>query len=227
MSKITNFVKLFLLFLLPGQGKRHWKKIPSSTFQFWANQPENMEMNGYLTGLLQQYRPSSSILEIGCYTGQRLRAIGRVFPHLKLHGLEINPNATSHGNLEFYNSGYKNDIIYCGDINKLKKLTDQSYSVVLSWAVLMYVHPIQIRGVLKSLLSMTEEALIIIEPAAPSSFLRFLPARNQSFIHDYRTLLLKLSGVHDELLEIDVSNSIWKPKYGSGKTFILRKPNRY
>lgn len=223
MTRVANFLKLIAFFFVPVQGKRNWEKTSECTVEFWANQPEQLEMNEYLISLLPQMHSVTSILEIGCYTGQRLRAMGKLFPHAQLNGLEINSRATSIGNLDFESLGYRGKVITCGDIHDVKSLFPESFSIILSWAVLMYVHPLRIRSVLKSLLSLTDGALLIIEPAAKSRSDAFYPAKNRSFLHNYRAILKSFRNVDFELEEAQVPTNIWKPKYGEGTVFLVRK----
>jgi hypothetical protein len=223
MTRVANFLKLIAFFCVPTQGKRIWEKTSESTVDFWANQPEELEMNEYLISLLPKMNSVSSILEVGCYTGQRLRAMGKLFPHAQLSGLEINSSATSRGNLDFESLGYQEKVITCGDIHDVKSLFPESFSIILSWAVLMYVHPLRIRSVLKSLVSLTDGALLIIEPAAKSRSDAFFPAKNRSFLHDYRAILNGFRNVDFELVEVLVPTHIWKPKFGEGTVFIVRK----
>ena len=164
-------------------------------------------------------------MEIGCYTGQRLRVMGRAYPQAKLNGLEINLSAAWRGNLQFESLGYQEKVIICGDVHKLKSLYPESFSLILSWAVLMYVHPLRIRSVLKSLISMTDGVLLLIELTSKSKGLGVLPAKNQSFIHCYSIILNSLRDMDFELEETLVPANVWKPKFGVGTVFIIRKKN--
>lgn len=222
MTKIVNFLELLKFFLLPGHGKRTWERTPRETIKFFSEQPQNREMNSFLQDLIALHTPSKSLLEVGCYTGQRLRAISEKFPGVRLRGLEINPFACELGNLEFKRLGFGERIISCGDLKDMD-YSREKYSAVLSWAVLMYVHPLDIRQTLRNLVSMTDEVLILIEPTSSRIRHKFLPLRNRSFLHDYRSMLLTYSKDVGEVLEIGVPAHIWAPSFGHAAVIILKK----
>lgn len=222
MTNIMNLLELLKLLLLRGHGKRAWERTPRETIKFFSEQPLNREMNIFLQDLIALHTPSKSLLEVGCYTGQRLRAIGERFPHVRLSGLEINPFACELGNLEFMRLGFGDKIIKCGDLKDMD-YSKEKYSTVLSWAVLMYVHPLDIRQTLRNLISMTDEDLILIEPTSSRIRHKFFPVRNHSFLHDYRSMVLANSKGVGKVLAIDVPAHVWLPSFGQATVVILKK----
>lgn len=222
-SRILRLYALFNLLLRTNYSSKQWEKQPVSTISQLAEQSENFMMNEFLQDLLLSHKPTRSFLEVGCDTGLRLKAVKDIYPHTQIAGIEVNPHAVRLGNLDLCKAGDIDPIIECCDITKPNVTLTKSYSMVLSWAVLMYIHPLKIKATLQKLMSITEETLIIIEPSASRFPWNYLPARNQSFLHNYKSIFASLC--HQDF-KIEIKNfpaQIWAPKYGDAQIFILSK----
>ena len=225
-SKISGIFTLLNMLVRPNYGSRKWRKLSESTVNHTRVEPEDLATNGFLLDVIASVLPSRSVFEVGCGAGPRLKVIKRKYPHLEVRGVEINPHAVNQGNIELREIGGANETIECGDITRYNNSITGSYSVVLSWAVLMYIHPLKIRSTLRKLFSSAEEVLIIIEPSSSGSRWNCLPARNRSFLHDYFSLLRSLNLDDFIVTRNNIPRKIWSPGYGNAEIFILdkRKP---
>jgi SAM-dependent methyltransferase len=223
MSKIGTLIELIKFSVFPDFGKEHWQNLPESTVQFWTSQPENVKMNDFLCRVLEQYTPTTSLVEIGCDTGQRLKAIHTQFPHLRLKGIEINSFAATKGNIDLRNLGIGENTIICSDLMELPNQMLGQFSGILSWAVLMYVHPIRIKNVIETLLDLADEMIIILEPTSSKGLQHLFPKRNLSFCHNYLSIFGSLQLSEYEVIQEDIPRSIWSPRYGDAKVIIFRK----
>jgi hypothetical protein len=223
VGKVHGALELLKFVILPRYSQKYWLDLPHETISFFHNQPEQDKMNTFLVNLISKRAGNpDSILEIGAFTGERLRAILREFPGSRVQGIELNPAAVDLGNHYFSsNLGYV-DIISQGDITQSNVFHGQQYKVVFSWAVLMYVHPIFIKRVLKNLLVVSTQCLILIEPSSKSFIKSLLPARNRSYLHNYSRIMQSLD-INIRLEFEDVPADIWKPSTGKASVILISK----
>lgn len=208
---------------LPDSAKHYWQQMPLETIQYFQAEPKNIPMNQFLISTVYALpeRPRS-ILEIGAFTGERLQALMEEFPDIELKGIELNASAVETGNIFFAEAYGKESVLTQMDLTHRSVNQFFSYDLLLSWAVLMYVHPIYIKEVLTRLLESSNKYLLIIEPTSFKKLRRFFPTRNKAFLHNYVKILQSLGG--DFSIDIrEVPPDIWRPRFGIGLAILVTK----
>lgn len=94
----------------------------------------------------------NSVLEIGCACGPNLYHIAKKLPDAEVRGLDINPIAVQRGNELLKREGISNVKLEVGKAQELKQFADQSFDVVFTDAVLIYIAPDEIKQVVKEML---------------------------------------------------------------------------
>lgn len=125
--------------------------------------PGNHQHRHFMVHTLEKLMPFTSVLEVGCGTGANLITIGRSFPDVDLHGLDINRRAVSAAKIALLaeNLGDKN--ISFGRADELRAYTNRSVDLVVTDACLMYVGPDKIGKTLAELTRVARLAVVCME----------------------------------------------------------------
>ena len=116
----------------------------------------------FLIDKMRKYSPIRSVLEIGCATGPNLYLIARNFPDAEILGIDINPMVVQKGNEWFEKNGISNVRLEIGKAQELNRFADDSFDVVLTDAVLIYISPDGIKQVVKEMIRISR-ALMLCE----------------------------------------------------------------
>lgn len=133
---------------------------------YWDSR--NHSHRNFLIERICKFSPSS-ILEIGCNCGPNLYLLAKKFPDAEITGIDINPLAIQKGNEWFAQEGISNVKLSVGKADNLGGFQDKSFDIVFTDAVLMYIEPDKIEGVIKEMLRIRRKALILLEQYCSNS----------------------------------------------------------
>lgn len=109
------------------------------------------------------FSPFESILEIGCNAAPNLILLADRFPHTRLMGIDINKQAIKTGEKHLKDLGVENIKLFVGKADQLGWIKDKSIDVVFTDAVLMFVGPDKIYGLLREMERIARKGLIFNE----------------------------------------------------------------
>ena len=116
----------------------------------------------FLIDIIADYKPMS-ILEIGCNCGPNLCLLAKKFPDAEITGIDINPAAVKMGKEMLIKENISNVKLLVVKADELKQFKDNSFDVVFTDAVLIYLGPDKIKKVLEEMLRISIKALILFE----------------------------------------------------------------
>jgi len=128
---------------------------------YWDSR--NHSHRSFLVEKIAAYYPISSILEIGCNCGPNLYLLAQKFPDLEMVGIDINPRAVQKGNELLSAEGISNTKLICARADELHQFKDNSFDIVFTDAVLMYIGPDKIQRVIGEVYRVAKRALILLE----------------------------------------------------------------
>jgi ubiquinone/menaquinone biosynthesis C-methylase UbiE len=114
--------------------------------------------------------PIKSILEIGCNCGPNLYLLAKKFPNAEIQGIDINPIAVEKGRELLLKAGITNVKLSVGKADELNQFKDQSFDVVFTDAVLIYVGPDIIEKVLCEIVRITRKNIVLVERQCDNQF---------------------------------------------------------
>jgi len=166
-----------------------WKYFRKVSVKEIVESAEHLHRN-FLIDRIGRYSPFYRILEVGCNAGQNLLLLARRYPDAEFHGIDINPRFIEAGKKWLRNEGVKNVSLMTRQADVLSDFIDQSFDIVFTDAVLMYIGRDKIRGVLREIMRITRKAILLNEwhleqsnSSEPSLWF------DLHWIHDYRLLL--------------------------------------
>ena len=133
---------------------------------------------------LEELAPFESLLEGGCNCGPNLYLIKERFPGVKLAGIDVNEKAIEEAHRLLPDADIK-----IGDIEDKLPFEDKSFDIVLVDAVLMYVGPEKIKGVMSELDRVAKRGIILIEWDSESLLGE---VKEHHWARDYKGLLEEL-----------------------------------
>lgn len=192
---------------------------------YWSNHHSDLSPyhphRKYLIDTILKYNPKS-VLEIGCDTGQNLQLIAYDHPEIKCVGIDINAKSIADGNLLYKMAGYKNIELLQGKAGDLSRFNDNSFDVVFTDAVLMYIGKDKITSIILDMLAKTKLVLIMCEwirytpPYYPHKFKAFADYGNYyrgGWRYDYTRLALPVNKYHVRVKKI--THEMWPDKIWS------------
>ena len=169
--------------------ERYWarREIAES---YWNNREHPSKK--FLGERIAAFAPIHSILEVGCASGPNLWLLANRFPEAEIVGVDINPEAVNFGNDQFAKEGISNAKLSVGKADELGQFRDKAFDIVFTNALLIYVGPNKIEGVIQQMLRLTRRALVLMEchcwePDKDPKGKGFFVGRN--WIRDYQALL--------------------------------------
>jgi len=188
----------------------HEKKWKERTGNNWI-------IEGYWKGIKHAHRQFlikyilekniKSVLEIGCNCGPNLRILLEKNPHLILRGIDINAESIDIGNKKFKQMK-KGDIkLFERNIDNLTLFSDNSFDVVFSDAVLIYIAPDKIKNILQELLRISSKRLVLLEQNNHHK-----SKYCGHWIHNYKKLLSTFIPI-EKIELIKLPYHIWPDKY--------------
>lgn len=170
----------------------------------------------YLVDRIAEFSLVTSVLEIGCASGPNLYLLAKRFPDAEIEGIEINPEAVRTGNERLSESGVSNVKLSEGRAEDLSRFKDNSFDVVFTDAVLIYIGRNVIQEVTENMLRIARKGLVMMEhhyfePRKKNGGREFtIPGEPfPIWVRDYRALLTQF--VPDESIRIDkLTDEIWE-----------------
>ena len=156
---------------------------------------------------ISSHAPFSRVLEIGCGYGSNLYHIAQNFPKAELKGIDINPMAVKHGNEFFKEKGISNVQLSVGEAQNLKKFQDKYFDIILTDAVLIYIHPEEITSLVREMLRVGK-VLVLNEWQCFNTFIAACEDKYYCLKLKYETM--KFNGEN-----MNVLSCLFKPKYAS------------
>ena len=145
---------------------------------YWesTNHPHRKFLITHITGL----RPKS-VLEIGCNCGPNLRLLTKNHPECRYTGIDINPDSIKKGNIWLKREGISNISLIYGVADDLGRYPDNSFDVVFTDAVLIYIGPDKIGPVLEEMIRVAKTKVILLEWQR-QSIIPFVPLKIQHYV---------------------------------------------
>ena len=122
-----------------------------------------------LVAAIAEFAPLAAILEVGCNAGPNLYLLAQSLPAARLYGLDINPRAIEIGRRWLREAGVHNVELAVGKADDLGRFGDRSMDVVFTDALLMYLGPDKIGGVLDEMLRVIRKGLVCVEWHRPAT----------------------------------------------------------
>ena len=185
------------------------------------------ERNKILWEVLDSFN-AQTIVEIGSSLGSKLVGFAKDNPTVNLVGLDINPKAVEKGRLIAAEMQLENLTFLVFDINNdsISDLTiEVKNTVFFTWATLIYIHPVKIVKVLKSILNLKPLGFIFIEQHSVKLTKPWKRGRiihgGPNYIRDYLHILQKLGAFTNyKIHNLPISVEIWSPGGGNASMII-------
>ena len=174
----------------------------------------NHPHRSFLVETISRFNPSS-ILEIGCNCGPNLYLLAKKIPDAKIIGIDINPMAVQKGNEWLTQKGVSNVRLSIGKADELNQFQNNSFDIVFTDAVLIYIGPDKINNVISEMVRIASHALVLLE------WQSYEPERNNQrglgvyykdlWKRDYVALMKQF--VHEEQIRVTkITEDIWPEK---------------
>jgi len=111
----------------------------------------------------------TSVLEVGCNTGPNLLRLAKELPSARLVGIDVSSAAIVEGTKRFKAAGIANVELFEGKAEDLGRFADDSFDVVFTDAVLIYVGKDWIETVVGEMLRVANKAIVLVEYDDPES----------------------------------------------------------
>lgn len=189
----------------------------------------NHPHRNYLIKYISEFHPNS-VFEIGCNCGPNLRLLAKKNPECDFTGIDINSESITKGKIWLKQEGISNISLIHGTADDLSRYPDNSFDIVFSDAVLIYIALDKIEPILKELIRIAKKRVILLEWQRQRSS-SFIPLKFQHYIFrrglwawDYSELLhgnKKVKLVSCEKITPDIWPDEYWIKYGSLITITL------
>jgi SAM-dependent methyltransferase len=185
------------------------------------------ESNNFLWDLIDLSR-INTILELGSNSGNRLIEVASRFPEKTFVGVDINISAVTLGNEWAITKGIENLTFIHADITSPQfyaYFLNRKFDCVVTWATLIYIHPVRIKKLVQFLLAITSKQIVLIEQndSRLGVFPKYLgiPVPGEpTWVRNYEKIFssVKSHKTFDVNLE-PVSEEIWHP--GGGLATVI------
>ena len=128
---------------------------------YWASRDHPHRT--FLLERIAAHAPFTSVLEIGANCGPNLDLLARRFPDARLTGLDINPEAVAVGQRLMEAEGLTNVKLQVGRADDLSQFPDNSFDIIFTDAVLIYVGRDKIRQVVREIMRVARRAVLFLE----------------------------------------------------------------
>lgn len=190
--------------------EKYWKKQSlSMSEEFWDMR--NHPHRNFLIEQISAFSPFYNILEMGCNSGPNLYLLAKKFPNTELKGIDINSCAVEYGNARFKQERIINVNLSVGKADTLEEFNDNSFDIVFTDAVLIYVGRDKIKKVIKELIRISRKALILMEWHSFGAESNPLGYYGGHWIRDYYSLL-KMFITEEKIRIIKMPEELWPDK---------------
>jgi ubiquinone/menaquinone biosynthesis C-methylase UbiE len=124
---------------------------------YWKSR--NHPHREFLVEEIIKFKPKT-VLEIGCASGPNLYHIAKKLPDAEIKGIDINPIAVQKGNEWLKQEDISNVKLEVGKAQKLERYAEESFDVVFTDAVLIYIAPNEVKHVAKEMLRISHTIIL-------------------------------------------------------------------
>jgi cyclopropane fatty-acyl-phospholipid synthase-like methyltransferase len=173
---------------------------------------------------------TKTFLELGSNCGNRLLPLALKFPNTQFTAIDINSAAIELGKEQTQKLGLQNVTMLTMDITSnefFEFIGKNTYDMVFSWATFMYLHPRDLRKLVRTLSKSSKKFVLIEQCISQASVYGFnsLPARNlMQWKHNYIAIFTRCKPsefeIHFELG--DLPPGLWEPGGGGGKIVSMQ-----
>ncbi len=117
----------------------------------------------FLVERIAAFSPVHSILEVDCASGPNLYLLAKRFPQAQIVGIDINQEAIQYGETQLAQEGISNVKLLVGKADELGEFQDRAFDIVFTNALLIYIGPDKIWGVIKEMIRIIRKALVLME----------------------------------------------------------------
>lgn len=146
--------------------------------------------------------PARNILELGSGSGINLLNLRKHFPEIEYKGIDINRKAISLGKKELQDNNIRNIELEVGNISDIKRMKSNSIDVILTDAVLMYVHPKEMQMLFTEMFRVSRLGMVLCEQMSPGG------VYNDHWRHDYNEMFQNLLGA-GKLNATKITSEYW------------------
>ena len=140
-----------------------WKHFYDKDWTTTSLESIDLEHRKNLLSVLSSLNNINSIMEIGCASAPNLRLIRDKLPNAKLVGIDINKKAIKTAKNYFLSINDDNTEFFIKPADKLDSFPDESFDVLFSQAVLVFVPPSNIRKVIHGMLRISKKYIVLNE----------------------------------------------------------------
>lgn len=141
------------------RGKGWHGDAPDWLAAYWESR--NHPHRELVVEAVARFKPKS-ILEVGCACGPNLYLLAKRFPEADIWGVDINRQLIEYGQGRFREEGMRNVWLCVGQADGLF-FDGDTFDVVFSDAMLIYIGPDKIRGVMERMLDIAKKGLVLVE----------------------------------------------------------------
>jgi len=160
-----------------------------------------------LLGVMGEFEPLNSVLEVGCATGPNLILLAQKYPEAEVYGLEVSREAVKVGKREVEKLGLKNMHLSAGNAGDLSRFADKSVDVVFSDACLIYINENKIEAALRGMLRVAKKGVVICELTSEVE-----TTDGKSQFHNYRKLFNEIDA-NLKVEEYGLEDIVWTDKW--------------
>lgn len=216
LSTLRLWLKTALALFIPNsdwKGWRHRDIASAETYFEGINQASNEILWHNV-----DFSVLNRILEIGSNSGTRIFTKAKEYPKIEFIGIDINEAAVNKGNEEARKQLVQNLRFIQMDIrsSEFRRFIESSkFELIISWACLMYIHPIYLKSLLSLLLKHTDKLRLIEQYCSKYPFA--IVRGGTQWKHNYAIHFLKLQRHVFPLLKLEITAveaKIWNPGGG-------------
>lgn len=220
--RITRQLRQIVLVINPNFDSMRWKNRSRQESLEGYFISRSSPSNSYLWDRLD-LSTMNSFLELGSNSGNRLIEIASRFPNKTFVGVDINNSAVTLGNEWVVSHGIENLEFMHADITSPEfylSLRNRKFDCVVTWATLIYVHPLRIGKLLQFIAEITSKRIVLIEQNDPhlQRFPKYLgvPVRHEpTWVRNYQKIFSVINVDRSlDLKLIPVPREIWLPGGG-------------
>ena len=197
--------------------ERHWRNRAYVPVDEPSPQNVDHPFRHWFLSSLSRFEPIDTVLDFGCGSGVAAQVLAETYPDVRALGIDISSPSILQGRRRLKELGLDDRItLEVGGTEALADLPDDSYDVVISAGVLLYVGPDKIEETARHMGRIARKGIGMMEFHDPSFGPRGRHSRD-GWARDYDTLFREASSPADvEVVKVPVEvvpAGRW-PQYG-------------